>query len=598
MSLVPSADRSYEPRLPAIAKPTADNLIRVVDQIRETIEVREGRRPNQNALDRLLTARDLVKAGVITVKSRAQGSYLDAADIALPADEQDLTPPPAPTGLTASGALQNIILNWDESGFGSYAYTEIWRAATDNLGVAVRIATSVASVYADAVGATNVTYYYWIRFVSTANVTGEFNAVAGVSATTGFVVSADLANLAVTSQKIADGSINLGGTKIAGLLQNANLAVISDPTKIADSLIGNTKLANLAVDAAKLADSAVTATKIASAAVGTAAIQTAAITTALIANLAVGSAQIADTAITSAKIGSAAVGSAAIANLAVTTVHVQDAAIINAKIGNLAVDAAKIVDAAIVTAKIGDLQVTTAKIADANITTAKIANLAVGSAQIANAAISTAKIQNAAIGTLQVAGNAITVPIVSSSGFVSLPYRDGTVVPAGSQPDWSLWTEITEFFVLIPANAGSCRLYVWADFYFTDNDDVYPANNWPAFFDPLRFRAYNYVTDSLPGDPPPTFVVTADTYPARLTYGARIFNESGAQAGYEFSTAFGDNCQGGNTLSASVAAFNGGSSGINYRVELWASAATAVQAVNGGALPRIRVRTLALVAAR
>ena len=253
---------------------------------------------------------------------------------------KDYTPPPGPTGFSISSGFTNILLSWDDpntSGtFLNYAYTEIWRSVDNVLGHAVLQGSTVAAVYTDPVG-TSKTYYYWIRFVSQADVSGPYNASTGTIGGTGLVGGVDLGPLIITADKIASGAIDLGGAKITGLLANANMAVISDATKIADSLIGNTKLQNLAVDASKLADSSVTTTKIANLAVGTAAIQTGAITNALIANAAVGSAQIGDAAITSAKIANLAVGSAAIQNAAIVNAKIDDLAVDNAKIANLSV---------------------------------------------------------------------------------------------------------------------------------------------------------------------------------------------------------------------------------------------------------------------
>ncbi len=399
-------------KLPGIPHASDKNQRDTVEALKQIIEVREGR--TNNPLEKVVTVRDLFEAGLVRV--RVGGNLFDPPKFTIPgpivpipkpppSGEEIITPPP-PTGLSASGAMATIILTWNPPPYEGHAYTEIWRANVNDKGQAVRIGMTPASVFADAVGNTGVTYYYWVRFVSVSNTPGPFNAVAGVSASTGFVLSPHLQDLSVTSQKIANGAIDLGGTKITGLLQNLNLATIADPTRIADGLINTQKIAALAVDASRLADSSVTATKIANAAVGTAAIQTAAITTALIANLAVGSAQIANAAITSAKIGAAAIGSAAIANLAVGTAHIQDSAITTAKIALLAVDAARIADAAIVTAKIGDLQVTSAKIADATITSAKIQT----------AAIQTAHIADANVTTLKLAGQAVTIPVQVFAG--------------------------------------------------------------------------------------------------------------------------------------------------------------------------------------
>ena len=280
----------------------------------------------------------------------------------------DTVAPAVPSDLSAVAAFKYVFIKWSansEADFKEYVLQvddstgftspEIFHCSTNSFS------------YQSAAG---VTSYFK---VSAVDYSGNVSAYSGVvSATTALVATVDIASATITATQIATGAIDLGGTKITGLLANANLTQITDPTKIADSLISNTKLAALAVDAAKLADGAVTSTKIANLAVGTAAIQTAAITSALIANLAVGSAQIADAAITNAKIGSLAVGSAQIA----------DAAITNAKIGVLAVNTANIADAAISNAKIGVLAVDTANIALLAVTGAQISNATIGNAKI------------------------------------------------------------------------------------------------------------------------------------------------------------------------------------------------------------------------
>ena len=322
---------SRETIVPAIPDIRDDNAKDVLSAIKSTLDVREGR--IGDPLDQLVTLRDLKDLSIVTGGGNTtltSGIKIPVVGPGIGSDgydpSTDYTTPPTPSGLVVSSGMTSIYLSWNGAGYRNHAYAEIWRSSTNSLGSAVRIGTTIASVYADPVGRTSQTYYYWIRFVSIADVVGPYNATAGTVGGTGLVGGADLSPLIITADKIASGAIDLGGTKITGLLANANMAVITDPTKIADSLIGNTKLANLAVDAAKLADSSVTATKIANLAVGTAAIQTGAITTALIANAAIGSAQIADAAITSAKIGNLAVGNAAIQNGAITNAKIYDLA--------------------------------------------------------------------------------------------------------------------------------------------------------------------------------------------------------------------------------------------------------------------------------
>ena len=95
----------------------------------------------------------------------------------------DYTPPPAPTNFLASGALVTVILDWDKPTYANHAYTEIWRASVNALGAAELIGSTTAAVYSDTVG-NGSTYYYWIRHLSKANVTGPYNASAGTAGKT------------------------------------------------------------------------------------------------------------------------------------------------------------------------------------------------------------------------------------------------------------------------------------------------------------------------------------------------------------------------------------------------------------------------------
>lgn len=119
---------------------------------------------------------DLVAAGVISLDSRGNV-------VAGSTDEASGIPPQAPTGLTATGAMTSILVQWDAPIYPNHAYTEIFASGTDDLGAAVVVGTSTGAMFAHAVGA-GQTRYYWIRFVSTGVLTGPFNATAGVEAST------------------------------------------------------------------------------------------------------------------------------------------------------------------------------------------------------------------------------------------------------------------------------------------------------------------------------------------------------------------------------------------------------------------------------
>jgi hypothetical protein len=122
--------------------------------------------------NRLLTWRDLMGAGLATTDET--GTVIGAVP------GVNYTPPPAPTNLTAVGAMTNILVEWEGVAYGWHAFTEIYANGTDNLGSAVLVGTVHAgTIFAHSVG-TAQSRYYWVRFVSQANIAGPWNASNGV----------------------------------------------------------------------------------------------------------------------------------------------------------------------------------------------------------------------------------------------------------------------------------------------------------------------------------------------------------------------------------------------------------------------------------
>ena len=162
----------------------------------------------------------------------------------------DTTIPPTAAGLTISAGFTNILLSWTDpnssGAFLNYAYTEVWRSVDNVLANAVLQGFAPGAVYSDPVG-TSKTYYYWIRFVSQANITGPYNSSVGTIGGTGLVGGVDLGPLIIDASKLATSAVE--ASKIA------NLAVGN--AAIANLAVTNGKIANLAVDDAKIANLAV-----------------------------------------------------------------------------------------------------------------------------------------------------------------------------------------------------------------------------------------------------------------------------------------------------------------------------------------------------
>ena len=254
------AKAAVVPSLPATPTDPAQQK-QFLDKIKEVIEVREGRRGN--GFDANITWRDLFAHGIVDLNidgNRISGNPKTPVFVSRGRSE-DFSVPPAPTGLTASGAFENIILAWTKPLFESYAYTEIWRSDTNNIGQAAKIGTTTAAIYSDTVGGTtSVTKYYWIRYVNQNDVSGPFNASQGVAGTT----ADDPAHM---MQVLSDA---FGTTSKAPFFQldnpqNINGVDIPAGTYIkaafiADATITNAKIKDAAIDNAKI--DSLSATKI------------------------------------------------------------------------------------------------------------------------------------------------------------------------------------------------------------------------------------------------------------------------------------------------------------------------------------------------
>lgn len=183
-----------ETKVPAIPDVREDNVLDVLRSIKATIEVREG--AIGDPLDQGATLRDLTDLNLATTGGQtntATGGKLPISAVIpkLPDGYDpatDYTTPPAPTGLVAKGGLTNVYLSWDGAPYRNHAFAEVWRSSSDNIGSAFLIGTTAASVYADP-AQEDSTYYYWVRFVSQANITGPYNATSGTVAKTAFRVS-------------------------------------------------------------------------------------------------------------------------------------------------------------------------------------------------------------------------------------------------------------------------------------------------------------------------------------------------------------------------------------------------------------------------
>lgn len=157
--------RSSGKRLPAVVSNIPRDLRTFLDRVRESLE--------STGRDKFLTRADLADLGILDD---------DDAD-AVPDPYADCTSPPAPSGVTATAAVSNIILEWSGTKYPCHAHAEVWGAPEGSLGAAVLLGTTAANVYVDPVGS-GVARYYWVRFINEPGTAGPYQSVAGVFAET------------------------------------------------------------------------------------------------------------------------------------------------------------------------------------------------------------------------------------------------------------------------------------------------------------------------------------------------------------------------------------------------------------------------------
>jgi len=199
---------------PKVDRELADTL----NAMKEAQEIRLGRLGDP--LDRAVTLRELIDSGMAKQLTNKPFNPNGTTPEFIPNDDAigDLTIPPAPTGLEASGAFTEIVINWNTAPYTNHAYTEVWRSRDDEVGTATLITTTSAFVTTDPVGY-DQTYFYWVRFVSTSNVRGPFNQTNGTKAVT-------VQNVAEVLTQLTETLADLPGySTLTGLIDDGTLVI-------------------------------------------------------------------------------------------------------------------------------------------------------------------------------------------------------------------------------------------------------------------------------------------------------------------------------------------------------------------------------------
>ena len=215
------------PSIPPIPSDVDPKLKTYLNAVDEALKVRLGTLGDPK--DRAVTVRELIDTGL--AENFLENPFNPDAgtpdNTFIPTQRVDVTIPPDVTGFSGTGAFQKIILSWDPIQFGNFAFTEVWRHTSNDIGSATRIDTTRASVYADTVDL-NSDFYYWVRHVSTSNIEGQFTN--GINVTTSKVSSSN-----VTDFFVAD-------------------AITAASGVIADAAIGTAQIDDAAITNAKIND--------------------------------------------------------------------------------------------------------------------------------------------------------------------------------------------------------------------------------------------------------------------------------------------------------------------------------------------------------
>lgn len=245
---------SAETKTPSIPAVTPTNLAEFARAVKGVLDVREGRAGDK--MDANVTFRDLVRSGLAEA---ATGAFLAGGSPVVPVGaarpgaynpSSDMTVPPAPSGVTATGTFTNIMVEWAAAAYGNHAYAEVWSSDTDVIGNAVLIGTSTMSSFIDAIGEPSSVRYYWVRFVSAANVTGAFNSTDGTQAKTATNVTGAILSLTGPGNpfKVVDVETVLPDGSIV------HPGIYASDAFFHNGQIVNAMIANLAVDNAKIID--------------------------------------------------------------------------------------------------------------------------------------------------------------------------------------------------------------------------------------------------------------------------------------------------------------------------------------------------------
>lgn len=173
--------------------------------------------------------------GVVTAGSLGQG----LSSVNQLAGFFDGTIPPQLENFEVQGAFATIMLTWDYPRYKWFSLVEVWRNTVDDLGTAQLIGSSISTMYADTPpnASLSVTYYYWARVISAANIIGPFNATAG---TAGHTANDPAYVLEVLSDQLTASQLHIDLNSRIDLIDADNVGIVAVLDKLGTALAGLT----------------------------------------------------------------------------------------------------------------------------------------------------------------------------------------------------------------------------------------------------------------------------------------------------------------------------------------------------------------------
>ena len=212
---------------------------RFAQSVQDTLQQLKGEKGN--ILDRAVTFQDLIDTGIAKQTFSVTGGGSDF--VIDDNDKKDgVANATAPTGFTASGAFQNILLSWDFPDYAGHSHTEIFVSNSNSFASRTFLAQTTASVFGHQVG-NAATKYYWIRHVNQNDEAGPFNSETGTSASTAVDVGAVMTQLSEEIKLLpgfstlnTDMNITISGTQrtLQATLETINTLAATASTNVSN----------------------------------------------------------------------------------------------------------------------------------------------------------------------------------------------------------------------------------------------------------------------------------------------------------------------------------------------------------------------------